>query len=121
MTFRLISHPTQACSGRRPPLRSRLAIHLTRLRGNAARIGAGCEHGPRRRRLRQRRLRKRHLDNQELIKRRSWTSRDQARLAVFSYIETFYNPRRRHSALGYRSPVEFENMTQEAPADAAAA
>jgi hypothetical protein len=57
----------------------------------------------------------------ELIKRRSWTSRDQARLAVFSYIETFYNPRRRHSALGYRSPVEFENMTQEAPADAAAA
>jgi putative transposase len=83
--------------------------------------GAGCEHRPTRRRLRQRRLRKRHLDNQELIKRRSWTSRDQARLAVFSYIETFYNPRRRHSALGYRSPVEFENMTQEAPADAAAA
>jgi len=34
----------------------------------------------------------------ELVKRRSWTSRDQARLAVFSYIETFYNPRRRHSA-----------------------
>ena len=28
----------------------------------------------------------------ELIKRRTWTSRDQARLAVFSYIETFYNP-----------------------------
>jgi putative transposase len=57
----------------------------------------------------------------ELIKRRSWTSRDQARLAVFSYIETFYNPRRRHSALGYRSPIEFENITQEAPATAAAA
>jgi hypothetical protein len=57
----------------------------------------------------------------ELIKRRSWTSRDQARLAVFSYIEAFYNPRRRHSALGYRSPVEYENMTQEAPANAAAA
>jgi putative transposase len=57
----------------------------------------------------------------ELIKRRSWTSRDQARLAVFSYIETFYNPRRRHSALGYRSPVEYENMAQEAPANAAAA
>ena len=57
----------------------------------------------------------------ELIKRRSWASRDQARLAVFSYIETFYNPRRRHSALGYRSPIEYENMAQEAPADAAAA
>jgi putative transposase len=57
----------------------------------------------------------------ELIKRRSWTSRDQARLAVFSYIETFYNPRRRHSALGYRSPTEFENMNQEAVATATAA
>ena len=57
----------------------------------------------------------------ELIKRRSWTSRDQARLAVFSYIETFYNPRRRHSALGYRSPIEYENMTQQAPANTAAA
>jgi putative transposase len=57
----------------------------------------------------------------ELIKRRSWTSRDQARLAVFSYIETFYNPRRRHSALGYRSPNEYENITQEAVATAAAA
>jgi putative transposase len=54
----------------------------------------------------------------ELIKRQTWTSRDQARLAVFSYIETFYNPRRRHSALGYHSPIEYENMTQELPATA---
>jgi putative transposase len=57
----------------------------------------------------------------ELIRRRSWTSRDQARLAVFSYIETFYNPRRRHSTLGYRSPNEFENINQEAAATPAAA
>jgi putative transposase len=57
----------------------------------------------------------------ELIKRRNWTSRDQARLAVFSYIETFYNPRRRHSALGHHSPIEYEKMTQETPATAAAA
>ena len=28
-----------------------------------------------------------------------------ARLAVFDYIETFYNPKGRHSALGYKSPV----------------
>jgi putative transposase len=56
----------------------------------------------------------------ELIKRKTWTSRDQARLGVFSYIETFYNPRRRHSALGYHSPIEYENMNQETPATAAA-
>lgn len=35
----------------------------------------------------------------ELINRRSWKSRDQARLAVFEYIETLYNARRRHSLL----------------------
>jgi putative transposase len=46
----------------------------------------------------------------ELIRRRSWTSRDQARLAIFSYIETFYNPRRRHSALDYQSPNDYENI-----------
>lgn len=32
----------------------------------------------------------------------------EAKLAIFDYIETFYNPRRLHSALGYQSPVEFE-------------
>ena len=43
---------------------------------------------------------------QELLSRQSWKTRDDARLAVFSYIETFYNPRRRHSALDYLSPDE---------------
>lgn len=47
----------------------------------------------------------------ELVNRQSWKSRDQARLAVFEYIETFYNARRRHSALGYLSPAEFERMS----------
>jgi len=47
---------------------------------------------------------------EELIKRRSWKTRDEARLAVFTYIETFYNPRRRHSSLGYASPDEYEKM-----------
>jgi putative transposase len=32
----------------------------------------------------------------------------QARLMIFDYIETFYNPKRLHSALGYKSPVDFE-------------
>ncbi|HVS26963.1 MAG TPA: IS3 family transposase, partial [Burkholderiales bacterium] len=31
---------------------------------------------------------------------------------VFDYIERFYNPRRRHSTLGYVSPMEFENQMQ---------
>ncbi len=44
----------------------------------------------------------------ELIDRSSWRTRAEARLAVFDYIETFYNPRRRHSALDYLSPADFE-------------
>lgn len=45
-------------------------------------------------------------------------TRRAADLAVFDYIETFYNPTRRHSSLGYRSPVAFENQpTQMITAD----
>jgi putative transposase len=44
----------------------------------------------------------------ELIDRSSWQTRADARLAVFDHIEAFCNPRRRHSALGYLSPAEFE-------------
>jgi len=35
-------------------------------------------------------------------------ARDEASADVFDYIERFYNPRRRHSVLGYLSPVRFE-------------
>jgi putative transposase len=47
----------------------------------------------------------------DLIHRRSWPTKADARTAVFEYIETFYNRRRRHSLLGMRSPVDFENST----------
>jgi len=37
-------------------------------------------------------------------------TRDKARADVFDYIECFYNPRRRHSTLGYLSPIAFEEQ-----------
>lgn len=47
----------------------------------------------------------------ELLARRRFRSQAEARMAVFSYVEGFYNPLRRHSALGYRSPVVYEQET----------
>ena len=44
----------------------------------------------------------------ELIERSDWHTRDEARLAVFEYIECWYNRKRRHSSLGYLSPMEYE-------------
>ena len=44
----------------------------------------------------------------ELLDRRRFRSQAEARMAVFHFIEGFYNPTRRHSALGYLSPIEFE-------------
>ena len=46
----------------------------------------------------------------ELIWRRSWENRRQAETAIFQYINGFYNPRRRHSALGGKSPLAFERQ-----------
>ena len=44
----------------------------------------------------------------ELIYRRKFATQEEARQAIFDYLETFYNPVRLHSALGYKSPVDFE-------------
>jgi len=44
----------------------------------------------------------------ELLARRRFKTQAEARMATFAFIEGFYNPRRRHSALGYLSPMAFE-------------
>ena len=46
----------------------------------------------------------------ELIHRHSFANQAEARSAIFEYVEVFYNRRRLHSALGYMSPVDFENQ-----------
>ncbi len=48
----------------------------------------------------------------ELIERNTFQSKTQARMAVFTWIEGWYNPRRRHSGLGYLSPLNFERSKQ---------
>ena len=50
----------------------------------------------------------------ELIARHRWATRAEARQAIFRYIESWYNLRRRHSTLGYLSPAEFEKQLREA-------
>ncbi len=46
----------------------------------------------------------------ELVWRRTWETRRQAETSIFQYINGFYNPRRRHSALGGKSPLAFERQ-----------
>lgn len=46
----------------------------------------------------------------ELIDTRPWATRAAARRAIVEYIEGFHNRRRRHSALGWQTPIEFENI-----------
>src|SRR6476646_7549339 len=45
----------------------------------------------------------------ERTARKLYRTRDEARADVFDYIERFYNPKRRHSTIGYMSPMEFEH------------
>lgn len=57
----------------------------------------------------------------ELVKRRTFQTRDQARLELFRYIESFYNPLRRHSSIAMLSPDEHERRYWEDNDRAAAA
>ncbi|TXG82708.1 MAG: IS3 family transposase [Sphingomonadales bacterium] len=50
----------------------------------------------------------------ERIARKTYRSRNQARADLFDYIERFYNPTRRHSTLGYLSPIDFEKQANVA-------
>ena len=50
----------------------------------------------------------------ELIDRRSFRTRAEAKLAVFSFIEGWYNPHRRHSSIDYLSPINYEQRLKTA-------
>ena len=52
----------------------------------------------------------------ELLNRRRFRSQAEAKMAVFEWIEGWYNPRRRHSSLGYRSPVNYERAHERSAA-----
>ena len=53
----------------------------------------------------------------ELLDRRRFKTQAEARMAVFEFIEGFYNPRRRHSSLGYLSPVDYERRHEQQAVD----
>lgn len=48
----------------------------------------------------------------ERTARKTYRTRNEARADVFDYVERFYNPRRRHSTLGYLSPIDFEKEAE---------
>lgn len=82
-----------------------LAVHLDRDGPHPAQLEDHGQQGLRRRPLGQRLGRELHstIEN-ELVNRRTFATRDQARLALFRYIESFYNPLRRHTSLSILSP-----------------
>jgi putative transposase len=49
----------------------------------------------------------------ELLERRRFKTQVEARMAIFDFIEGWYNPRRRHSALGYQSPIDYERFYRD--------
>jgi len=51
----------------------------------------------------------------ELVYRERFNTREEAKQKLFEYIEVFYNRQRRHSTLGYLSPLQFENLNNKTP------
>tara|TARA_Y100001934_G_scaffold74006_1_gene91965 strand:+ start:276 stop:512 length:237 start_codon:yes stop_codon:yes gene_type:complete len=49
----------------------------------------------------------------KLLDRRKFKTKAEARMAIFQFIERWYNPGRRHSALGYKSSINYERSTAE--------
>ena len=48
----------------------------------------------------------------ELVNRYSWPAKTDARVAIFEWIEVFYNRQRLHTTIGFASPHEYENLSQ---------
>ena len=53
----------------------------------------------------------------ELLRGRSFKTRQEAKTAIFDWIEAWYNPTRRHSRLGYLSPDQYERDHRDRPKD----
>ena len=51
-----------------------------------------------------------HTLKVELVHQRRWSTREDAKRELFAYIEGYYNRRRIHSALGYRTPEQAERQ-----------
>ena len=54
-----------------------------------------------------------HTLKTELVYREEYRTRNQAKKSIFEYIEVWYNRQRRHSSLGYKSPLAFEQLFQK--------
>ncbi len=59
-----------------------------------------------------------HSLKNELVHRQHFSTRDEAIVLIFDYIESFYNRVRLHSSLGYRSPESFEAAHAPLPQEA---
>ena len=57
----------------------------------------------------------------EVLNRRRFKSQAEAKMAIFDWLEGWYNPHRRHSSLGYRSPVNYERHALQSEAAQASA